>query len=98
MITTVTSMAGATMPARDALDQQVASDYQNRTGDLAIDSPFYPALASGTPPTDTDHDGMPDAWENAHGLDPHDPADRNSTTVDGCYTNLEVYLNQLAGE
>ena len=26
---------------------------------------------------DSDHDGMPDAWEREHGLDPANPADRN---------------------
>ena len=29
----------------------------------------------GEPYLDTDRDGMPDAWENAHGLNPRDPAD-----------------------
>lgn len=36
---------------------------------------------------DTDHDGIPDAWEKAHGLDPSDPADGN-----------EMYLDELAGD
>ncbi|HYC72879.1 MAG TPA: hypothetical protein VEB66_16835 [Opitutaceae bacterium] len=47
---------------------------------------------------DTDGDGMPDAWEEAHDFDPANaadgPADRNG---DG-YTNLEDYLNSLVGE
>ncbi len=37
-----------------------------------------------------------DAWETAHGLDPQNPADRNGLGPDGS-TNLERYLNQLAG-
>lgn len=54
----------------------------------------YPAYSSGTPYTDTDHDGMPDDWETANGLDPNDPADANGTDIDSTgYTNLEVYLN-----
>jgi hypothetical protein len=45
---------------------------------------------------DSDGDGMPDAWETAHGLDPASAAD---ATLDGTgdgYTNVEKYLNELA--
>lgn len=52
----------------------------------------WPLLASGTPLTDADHDGMPDTWETAHGLDPNDGSDRNFVCANG-YTNLENYLN-----
>lgn len=41
------------------------------------------------------HDGMPDAWEREHGLDPANPADRNGLGSNG-YTNLENYLNSIA--
>jgi pectate lyase len=52
--------------------------------------------AAGTPPADTDHDGMPDAWETEHGLNPIDSADRNGNDLDSTgYTNLEVYLNEF---
>jgi hypothetical protein len=46
---------------------------------------------------DSDGDGMPDAWESANGLNPHDAADAVTTTLDtkGYYTNLEVYANSL---
>jgi hypothetical protein len=47
---------------------------------------------------DTDHDGMPDAWEKSHGLNPNDPADRNGDFSGDGYTNLEKYLNWLVGE
>ncbi len=55
-------------------------------------------------PTDTDNDGMPDAWENlyaSYGLDPN-VQDHNGTQLSvvltgiAGYTNLECYLNQLA--
>jgi hypothetical protein len=52
-------------------------------------------------PLDTDKDGMPDAWERMHGLNPEVP-DHNGlqlsqalTGISG-YTNLECYLNELA--
>jgi hypothetical protein len=49
-------------------------------------------------PVDTDHDGMPDNWEIAHGLNPHDPSDANGDFNGDGYTNLEKYLNSLVGE
>jgi pectate lyase len=52
----------------------------------------WPVLTSATPPADTDHDGMPDTWEAAHGLISTDPSDRNNIGAGG-YTNLELYLN-----
>lgn len=55
----------------------------------------YPDLAAGTPPADTDQDGMPDNWETAHGLDPGDSADGNSDRDDDGYTNIEEYLHAL---
>jgi hypothetical protein len=39
---------------------------------------------------DTDADGVPDAWEKSHALNPADAADGQS--------KLELYLNELVGE
>jgi hypothetical protein len=46
---------------------------------------------------DTDKDGIPDAWETANGLDPNNPADAATKTLDpaGFYMNIEVYANSL---
>ena len=55
----------------------------------------WPELKALPAPADADGDGMPDAWEAAHGLDPRDPADRNDYEVRRKYTNLEVYLHTL---
>jgi hypothetical protein len=52
---------------------------------------------SGTPYTDTDGDGISDAWETAHGLNPNDPSDGPRIAANG-YSNLENYLNELAGD
>ncbi|MFO7658626.1 MAG: Ig-like domain-containing protein [Bacteroidales bacterium] len=51
-------------------------------------------VANGTPPVDTDRDGMPDHWEIANGLNPNDASDRNNIGA-GNYTMLEIYLNAL---
>ena len=47
--------------------------------------------------TDTDRDGMPDAFETQFGLNPSSAADGNVISLDknGRYTNLEMYLHYL---
>jgi pectate lyase len=54
----------------------------------------WPELKSTTPPTDTDHDGMPDEWEKKNALNPNNAADGNKIAADG-YTMLEKYLNSI---
>jgi pectate lyase len=90
--------AGATRPRRDAVDARIVGDVRNRTGGQ-IDSQNavggWPIYAAGVAPKDSDGDGIPDAWEFAHGLDPRSAADGSARTPSG-YTNLEVYLNAMA--
>ncbi|WP_345955993.1 polysaccharide lyase [Mucilaginibacter sp. PAMB04168] len=51
----------------------------------------------GTPYKDSDNDGLPDAWETAHGLNPKNAADSPALAKNGGgYSNIEVYLNELA--
>ncbi|GEM_PF-1009866 len=57
-----------------------------------------PTLSSGTPPADTDRDGMSDDWEIAQGLNPNSAADAKADPDSDGYTNIEEYLNYLAGE
>ena len=54
----------------------------------------WPILKSLEAPLDTDHDGMPDAWEDKNKLDKTNPDDRNKIDADG-YTMIEKYLNNL---
>ncbi|MBN1128511.1 MAG: hypothetical protein JXA71_05970 [Chitinispirillaceae bacterium] len=107
----VMSRAGAIKPRRDQVDSLCVWRVQNQTGNLiqteadlaaaGIGASGYGVLANATRPAnfDTDRDGMPDAWETSHSLNPSNAADRNGITLskDG-YTNLEVYLNELAGD
>lgn len=94
----VLAESGAIRPRRDGVDARVIADVLNRTGKL-INSPQevggYPSLQNGTPPPDSDHDGMPDAWEAANGLNPNDPADAQARREANGYTNVERYLHSL---
>ncbi|GLR17260.1 pectate lyase family protein [Portibacter lacus] len=54
----------------------------------------WPELKSLPALKDTDHDGMPDKWEEKHELDKNNPEDRNEIASDG-YTMLEHYLNGI---
>lgn len=80
----------------NALDTQPVNgtDYYNDA--FTLDFTTAPAA-----PTDTDLDGMPDAWETARGLNPS-VQDHNGTqlsvSVTGVagYTNLECYLHLLS--
>ncbi len=88
--------AGALRPARDAADQRIVSEVIAQSGQL-IDSPTqvggWPALDPGTPPADTDHDGMPDAWETLYALNPASPADGPLDADGDGYTNVEEFLS-----
>ena len=84
--------AGATLPRRDAVDARIVDEVRTRTGAVGIGSD-YPVLRGIAAPPDSDHDGMPDAWEALHGLNPANPSDRNGDLNGDGYTNLEEYLN-----
>jgi hypothetical protein len=53
----------------------------------------WPELAPGTAPADGDQDGMPNAWEKTHGLNPADAGDSRIDPDNDGYTNIEEYLN-----
>ena len=72
----------------------VNSQDDNKPSGAGSDWSAWPTLNSTTAPTDTDGDGMPDDWEDGHGLDKTKAADGNVVTESG-YTNLEIYLNSL---
>jgi hypothetical protein len=83
---------------RDAVDARLVNHVRTGTGKM-INSQTevggWPELKSGPLPADTDNDGIPDAWEAAHGLDPKNPADTSAVAKSG-YTNVEEYLNSIA--
>lgn len=100
-VTYVLNNVGATYPSRDAVDAHLVAEVRSwgKTGQLISDekaSPMYGPgyIAGGAKPTDTDGDGIPDAWEQANGLNPQDPSDAMKIGSSG-YANIEVYVNSL---
>jgi len=91
---------------RDNLDNIIVNDVRmgkaTFTGDglapglinTQDDAGGWPTLKSGKAPHDSDGDGMPDEWEERHGLDKNN-ADDGKLVADDGYTNLEHYLNSL---
>ncbi|MCX7985202.1 MAG: pectate lyase [Bacteroidetes bacterium] len=104
----VLQYAGACFPKRDPIDARIIEETRTGTArfgtqwdggrngiiDSQKDVGGWPVLHSDPAPIDTDSDGIPDAWEQAHGLNPNDPHDGSALTPDG-YTLLEVYLHSL---
>lgn len=72
----------------------INSQDDNKPSNASADWSAWPILQSQTAPTDTDGDGMPDAWEDANGLNKNDANDGKTVGDDG-YTNLERYMNSL---
>jgi hypothetical protein len=86
---------------RDSVDRDLIAQVLSfgKLGKLIADET---ELASGPPstkaqaPKDSDGDGIPDAWELAHHLNPHDSSDGQRLDPGTGYSYLEMYLNQLA--
>lgn len=92
--------AGATRPARDAVDARLVEEVRLGTGrivDSTREAGGWPEYRPAPAPPDADSDGMPDAWEKARGLDPRNAADAAADRDGDGYTNIEEYLNALAG-
>lgn len=94
----VLNHAGATLPARDAVDRRIVQNVRDKSGKI-IDSQAavggWPELHTRQVLADSDRDGLPDAWESRHGLNPHDRSDAAQVTA-ADYTQLEAYLHELA--
>ena len=93
---------------RDTLDARIINEVKQRGGrfvDVQGGYPHgtayeatvnaWPALRSVPAAPDKDQDGIPDAWETKHALNPADASDASAYKLDKEYTNIEVYLNEL---
>jgi hypothetical protein len=82
------------------VDQRIVDDVWNGTGNLYVfgGGGPWPTLVGPSPLDDGDHDGIADDWERGRGLDPTNPMDGNGDRNANGYTDLEDYLNELAGD
>ena len=107
-ITAILADVGATKPVRDTADTAEIGYYVNGTapnynvsrdaGNLVLNMQYptgYPTFDDPSAPTDSDNDGMSDAWENSTfgNLDQTATGDFDS---DG-YENIEEYFFYLGG-
>ncbi|MBP6460614.1 MAG: T9SS type A sorting domain-containing protein, partial [Crocinitomicaceae bacterium] len=95
---------GASYPRRDQVDNLMISDLMSKGTTASYvyvqtDLPFSNGGAGhvyGAPaPLDTDNDGMPDAWEEANGLNKNSADALTVSTTNAPYLNIEVYINGL---
>jgi hypothetical protein len=93
-------MARAGVFPRDSADRRVIKETQDGTGkwvdvcDVTPD-PYFPGSTARR--QDSDNDGMPDTWETANRLNPNNASDY-STSMNGGYMAIEVYVNELADQ
>jgi alpha-tubulin suppressor-like RCC1 family protein len=94
---------------RDAISRRTIREVRTGTGYWGVQMPaggLMQGLTPAAPPKDSDDDGMPDAWETAHGLDPDDASDAARVVPAGAsagdrhkgYTYVEFYVNERADQ
>ena len=98
----VLASAGCSL-RRDAVDTRLITEASSfgRRGRIVHDEDAAGGIGKldgGKPPVSTAGDGIPDSWKSAHGLDPKAPDVANGDVNHDGYTNLEKYLNDLAGK
>lgn len=92
-------LASAGAWPRDGVTTRTIAEVRDGTGgwDAREPADLLAGLTPGDPPPDADADGMDDRWEAQRGLDPAD-GDDHARVLDGGYTAIEVYVNELADQ
>lgn len=103
LIDSVLPYVGASLPYRDLADCYVVNEVRSfgkkgnvisNENELSIGIPTSWNVWVGTKRTDTDNDGIPDAWESANGLNSSDATDAVKKAING-YLNIENYINGI---
>jgi len=97
-LATIIADAGCTPWNRDSVDTRLITELQSygTQGSVKSSTPSFPSIATGTAPSDTDRDGMPNDWETWYGTDPA-VKDHNTEAPNG-YTAIENYLQWAIDE
>ena len=82
---------GNSIQGRDTEDTRAYDDVINLTATSNNTTNTFPTIANGTPPTDSNGDGISDAWASAN---MPVGATANDTAPSG-YTYIEEYLNEI---
>jgi pectate lyase len=82
---------------RDAMTIRTVSEARAGNGSLGKLDDALNTSTGPAPPPDADSDGMPDSWEQSHGLNPSNASDSAQLHSSG-YANIEVYLNEVADQ
>ncbi|MDR1023536.1 MAG: hypothetical protein LBL94_09755 [Prevotellaceae bacterium] len=98
----VIASAGASLPARAALDNLLIGEltsYGAKGAHISNESQngiydVVGAVSVGAKADDSDNDGIPDAWEDGNGLNKNNPDDAVQAAPNG-YLNIENYLNSI---
>ncbi|MFC0875691.1 autotransporter-associated beta strand repeat-containing protein [Saccharicrinis sp. FJH2] len=102
LVDTLLPVVGASLPYRDLADYYVIDEVKSfgikgelisSESTLPIGAPSSWYLWPGTARTDTDKDGMPDAWEDANGT--NKTVNDAMTIAANGYTNIENYINGI---
>lgn len=97
---------GASLPYRDYVDYYVINEVKSfgkkgkfitNENELPFGVPSDWSLWAGVKRTDTDGDGIPDAWETANGLNPNLASDAVQKAGNG-YLNIENYIHSITGD
>ncbi|MDZ4658813.1 MAG: hypothetical protein SH868_14655 [Bythopirellula sp.] len=103
----VLDYGGANWASRNPIDERIVQSVRSGTGGLindltiGVQATEWATVLSETVATtrsanwDTDQDGMPDSWEQFHGLNPSVANNNADFDADG-YSDLEEYLNELS--
>lgn len=100
----IAQYVGACLPARDQVDTYLIDELtslgtkgtiiqdERKEAQFPLRGPGE--IKTGTKPADSDHDGMPDEFEDKYGLDKNDPTDASAMAHNG-YTHIENYFFSL---